>query len=91
MYFSEKICLLHVQIANSQLLDSYVWLNWEQATLILGEKFFTEDNNESSDDIASQFKKLISRPERVNYYSLLRNPNSKKVVYRLEQYHHFLT
>lgn len=68
--------------SDSKLATFAQWLNWELATLILPDKVFIHD--ESSDGIASWFKKLVSSSERVNYYSLPWNPGSKKVVYRLE-------
>lgn len=76
----------------NKVLNSNLWLNWELTTLISPDrKFFTQDNDESSEDIASEFKKLISYPERVNHYRIPRNPNSKKIPYKLEQSHHFVT
>lgn len=76
----------------NKVLNSNLWLNWELTKLISPErKFFIQDNDESSEDIAAEFKKLISYPESVNHYSIPRNPNYKKVPYKLEQSHHFLT
>lgn len=44
----------------NKVLNSNLWLNWEMTTLISPDrKFFTQDNDESSEDIATEFKKLI--------------------------------
>lgn len=44
----------------NKVLNSNLWLNWVLTTLISPDrKFFTQDNDESSEDIASEFKKLI--------------------------------